>query len=136
MVALNLEGDPEAIIDLCAAMATQLASSHLADDLTVMCVGFGQDLNVFERVEYVGDVAAAIERIEHLQRHNRALLGNHPPPLDTRIGSNGDFWLPTVVLIPNHLREEESSRLLNVSGSSVCVVAHGLDGATWGGADR
>ena len=71
--------------------------------------------------------------IEHLQRHNRALLGNHPPPLDTRIGSNGDFWLPTVVLIPNHLREEESSRLLNVSGSSVCVVAHGLDGATWVG---
>ena len=133
MVALNLEGDQEAISNLCAAMATHLASSHLADDLTVLCGGFGQDLSVFERVEYVPSVVAVTERIEHLQRYNRALFGSHPPPVATRIGSNGDYWHPTVALVPNPLSEEEASRLLDVCGSSVCVVAHGLDGATWVG---
>ena len=131
MVALNLEGDSEAISGLCAAMATQLASSHLADDLTVLCVGFGQDLTVFERVEYVPDVISAIERIENQVRQNRALLGNHLPLVGTRIGNSGDSWHPTVTLIPNRLNEEEASCLLDKCGSSVCVVAHGLNGANW-----
>ena len=133
MVALNLEGDSEAIIDLCAAMAAQLASSHLADDLTVMCVGFGHDLTVLQRVEHVPDVTSAIEQIGHQQRQNQALLGSHPPPLDSRIGNSGDYWHPTVVLAANRLSEEEASGLLKACGSSVCVVAHGLEGATWVG---
>ncbi|MCY3911166.1 MAG: LysM peptidoglycan-binding domain-containing protein [bacterium] len=130
LVAVSLEGDSEAINELCAAIATQLASSHLADDLTVMCVGFGQELTVFERVEYVPDVDTAIERIGYQQRQNQALLGNHPPVLDSRIGSSGDYWHPMVALIPHRL-DEEAPRLLESCGSSVCVVAHGLEGAPW-----
>ena len=131
--ALNLEGDSEAVGDMCAAMATQLASSHLADDLTVLCVGFGQALTAFERVDYVSDVTSAIERIEYQRSQNRALLGSHPPPAITRFGSSGDFWHPTVVLVSNALQEEEASRLLEVCGSSVSIVAHGLQGANWKG---
>lgn len=131
MTALSLQGDPEAIKNLCAAMAVQLASSHLADDLTVMCVGFGQDLSIFERVEYVPDVTSAIERIAHQQRQNRALLGNHSSSTDTRIGTSGDHWHPSVTLVPGRLSEEEAHRLLEVCGSSVCIVAHDLTGADW-----
>lgn len=133
MVALSLEGDSEAIVDLCSAIATQLASSHLADDLTVMCVGFGQDLTVLERVEYVPDVASAVERIGHYQRQSQALLGHHPSPVENRIGTCADFWQPMVTLVPNRLSQEEASLLLKACGSSVCVVANGLDGAAWVG---
>ena len=130
LVAVSLEGDSDAISDLCAAIATQLASSHLADDITVMCVGFGQELTVFERVEYVPDVVSAIERIGHQQRQNQALLGNHSPVPGSRIGSRADYWHPMVALIPHRL-DEEASRLLETCGSSVCVVAHGLEWAPW-----
>lgn len=131
MVALSLEGNSGAIKDLCAAFATQLASSHLADDLTVVCVGFGQDLSVFERVEHVPDVASAIERIRQHKRQSQALLGNHPSLVDSRIGTNGDYWQPMVTLVPDRLSEREASSLLSACGSSVCVVAHGLEDATW-----
>ncbi|MYH72364.1 MAG: LysM peptidoglycan-binding domain-containing protein [Acidimicrobiia bacterium] len=133
VAALNLQGDPKAIEGLCAAMAIQLASSHLADDLNVVCVGFGQDLRVFERVEYVPDVTSAIERIAHQHRQNRALLGSHSPAADTRIGNSGDYWHPAVALVPEELTEEEAQDLLEVCGSSVCIVAHGLSGADWSG---
>ena len=114
-------------------MATQLASSHLADDLTVLCVGFGQDLSVFDRVEHAPDVAAAIEQIARHQRQSRALLGNHPPSVETRIGHRGDYWHPTVVLVPDQLTNNEAASLLDVCGTSVCVVGHGLEGARWSG---
>ena len=133
LVTLSLEGDPVAIAELCSAMATQLASSHLADDLTVLCVGFGQDLTVFERVDYVPDVASAIERIRHQQRQNQAMLGSHPVPLDRRLGSSDDFWHPMVILVPNRVDEEEAAQLLEACDPSVCAVAHGLDGAMWVG---
>ncbi len=131
LVALNLDGDPMAIAELCSAMATQLASSHLADDLTVLCVGFGQDLAVFERVDYVPDVASAIERIRHQQRQNQAMLGSHPNPLDSRLGNSDDYWHPMVTLVPNRVNEEEAAQLLEACDPSVCAVAHGLDGAKW-----
>ncbi len=131
MTALSLKGDPEAINNLCAALAIQLASSHFADDLTLICVGFGQDLDVFERVEYVPDVTSAIERIAHQQRQNRALLGNRYSSADTRIGNDGDHWHPAVALVPERLTEIEAHRLLEVCGSSVCIVAHELSGTTW-----
>ena len=131
MSTLNLEGNHQAIIEICAAMAMQLASSHLADDLTVLCVGFGQELTVLERVEHVPDPASAIERIRHHQRQNRALLGSHPPVDRSRIGANGDFSHPMVALVPHKLGQEDASELLEACDSSVSVVAQGLDGASW-----
>ena len=131
VAALCLEGDAEAIAEMCAAIAAQLASSHLADDLTVICVGFGQELTVFERVEHVPDVASALERVKYHRRQNRALLGNHPCLVESRIGTNGDYWEPIVVLVPSRLSEEEATDVLNACGSAVCVVAHGLEGADW-----
>ena len=131
MAALSLQGDPEAIGNLCAAIAVQLASSHLADDLNVMCVGFGHDLSVFERIEYVPDVSSAIERIAYQHRQNRALLGSHTHSADARIGNSGDCWHPAVALVPSELTEEDAQNLLDVCGSSVCIVAHGLNGANW-----
>jgi len=129
--ALDLQGDREVSGEMCAAMAAQLASSHLADDLTVICVGFGQDLTAFERVEYAPDVISAIRRIERQQRQNQALLGSGAPLAGAGIGYRQEGWSPIVVLAPEHLSEDEASSLLTVSGNSVCVVAHGLEGAVW-----
>ncbi|MCY4271764.1 MAG: LysM peptidoglycan-binding domain-containing protein [bacterium] len=133
MVALSLHGDPALVADFCIAIATQLASSHLADDLTVICVGFGQELTVFERVEHVPDVAAALERLQHHKRQHQALLGNHPPLVASRIGTSGDYSQPIVVLAPDRLAEEEATQVLGACVSPVCVVAHGLQGAAWSG---
>ena len=133
MATLNLEGDHQAIIELCTAMAMQLASSHLADDLTVLCVGFGRELTVLERVEHVPDLASATERIRRHQRQNQALLGTHPPVDRSRIGGSGDFSHPMVALIPHRLGREDAFELLERCDSSVSVVAHGLDGASWEG---
>ncbi len=133
MAALSLEGNHQAILELCAAMAMQLASSHLADDLTVLCVGFGRELTMLERVEYVPDLASATERIRHHQRQNQALLGSHHPVDHSRIGGNGDFSHPMVALVPNRLSREDACELLEACDSSVSVVAHGLEGASWVG---
>ena len=133
MAALSLEGSPDAIAGFCSALAMQLASSHLADDLTVLCVGFGQELTVMERVEYVPDVASAIERIRHHQRQNRALLGSHSPVVGNRIGDKGDYSHPMVTLVPHQLSEEEAPELLEACDSFVSVVARGLDDASWVG---
>lgn len=133
MTSLSLNGNPEAINSLCSALAIQLASSHFADDLTVVCVGFGQDLDVFERVVYVPDVTTAIDRVAHQQRQNRALLGSSSSSADTRIGNGGDHWHPAVTLVPGRLTEEEAHRLLEVCDSSVCIVGHELSGARWSG---
>lgn len=133
MATLNLEGNHQAIIELCAAMAMQLASSHLADDLTVLCVGFGQELTVLERVEHVSDLASATERVKRHQRQNQALLGSHPPVDRSRIGGNGDFSHPMVALVPHQLSRGDAIELLEACDSSVSVVAHGLDGASWTG---
>ena len=133
MSALNLEGNPEAINKCCAALAIQLASSHLADDLTVLCVGFGQEFTVLERVEHASNVASAIERIEHHKRQNRALLGSHPPTGGSRIGGNGDHPLPMVALVPHQLGREDAAQLIEECDPSVSVVAHGLIDASWVG---
>ncbi len=133
MGALSLEGSSDAIAGLCSALAMQLASSHLADDLTVLCVGFGQELTVMERVEYVPDVASAIERIRHHQRENRALLGSHSSAVGNRIGDKDDFSHPMVTLVPHQLSQEDAPELLEACDSSVSVVAHGLDDASWVG---
>lgn len=133
MATLNLEGNHQAIIEICAAMAMQLASSHLADDLTVLCVGFGRDLTVLERVEHVPDLASAADRIRCHQRQNQALLGSLTPVDRSRIGDNGDFSHPMVALVPHQLSQEDASELLETCDSSVSVVAHGLDGASWVG---
>ena len=133
MASLSLDGNPEAINSLCSALAIQLASSHFADDLTVVCVGFGQELGVFERVVYVPDVTTAIDRIAHQQRQNRALLGNRSSTADTRIGNGDDHWHPAVTLVPGRLTEREAHLLLEVCDSSVCIVGHELSGANWSG---
>ena len=132
-VALNLEGDQEAINEFCSTAATQLASSHLADDLTVLCVGFGQDFSVFDRVKYAPDAVAATEQIGNLQREHRALFGVHPSAVDSMSEGSRDQWPPIVVLIPGHLSERDASALLELCGSSVHVVARGLRGAAWSG---
>ena len=133
MSSLNLEGNPEAINEFCAALAMQLASSHLADDLTVLCVGFGQELTVLERVEHASNMASAIERVEHHQRQNRALQGSHPPVVGSRIGGDGDHPLPMVALLPHQLSREDASQLIEACDPSVSVVAHGLVDASWVG---
>ena len=133
MAALCLEGSLDATIGFCSSLAMQLASSHLADDLTVLCVGFGQELTVMERVEYVPDVASAIERIRHHQRQNRALLGSHSLAVGSRFGDNGDFSHPLVTLVPHQLSQEDAPELLEACDSSVSVIAHGLDNASWVG---
>ncbi len=131
--ALSLEGSLDETTGFCSALATQLASSHLADELTVLCVGFGQELAVMERVDYVPDVASAIERIRIHQRQNRALLGSPSPADGNRVGDKGEFSHPMVTLVPHRLSQEDAPELLEACDSFVSVVAHGLDDASWVG---
>ncbi len=133
IASFSLKGDSEAIKNLCSAMAIQLASSHLADTLSIICINFDKDLSEFDRVEHVYDVTSAIEKIIYKQRQNQALLGDNFSIIETRIGNNYNYLYPIVVLIPSQLTEEESYHLLEVCGPSVCIVGHELNGAAWTG---
>ncbi|WP_419918553.1 LysM peptidoglycan-binding domain-containing protein [Candidatus Poriferisocius sp.] len=129
---LNLKGDSQAIKDMCKAIAIQLASSHLADLLTVICVGFAQDLSEFERIICVDDVSSAIEKIIYQLRQNQAILGDDFL-FDYTSTDNNKSHHPVVVLIPDKLTEGEARRFLEIYDPSISIVGHGLNDAIWTG---
>ena len=113
-------------------MATELAASPIADELQIICIGFGTDLNHLERIHAVDDLseilptlaakAAAVTRVAS------------PSPLHGRISSvSGDTWDPIIVFHPTADAPDEANRLLSTAhaGRGVAAVVGYPTGDRW-----
>ena len=130
--ATQITGDPDDVTATCYTMATELAASSIADELQIICIGFGTDLNHLERIHAVDDLseilptlaakAAAVARVAS------------PSPLQGRISSvGGDTWDPIIVFHPTADAPDEANRLLVTAhaGRGVAAVVGYPTGDRW-----
>lgn len=130
--AIQITGDPDDVIATCYTMAIELAASPIADELQIICIGFGTDLDHLERIHAVDDLseilptlaakAAAVTRVAS------------PSPLQGRISSvSGDTWDPIIVFHPTADAPDEANRLLSTAhaGRGVAVVVGYPTGDRW-----
>lgn len=130
--AVQLTGDPADVTATCHTMATELATSPIADTLQVVCVGFGHDLAHLERIrvvdhleEILGEVDQKAATITHLAAAS---------PLEGRLSpASGDSWDPIVILDPSATPPEGSGHLLATAhaGRGVAVVVGYPTGERW-----
>ena len=83
--ATQVTGDPDDVTSTCYTMATELATSPIADDIQIICIGFGTDLDHLERVHAVGDLSEILPTLE-ATRKPQPSPGSHPHHL-SRVGS-------------------------------------------------
>ncbi len=130
--AVQLTGDPADVAATCHTMATELATSLIADTLQVVCVGFGHDLAHLERIrvvyrleEILGDVDQKAATITQLTAAS---------PLEGRISlASGDSWDPIVIFDPSATPPEGSGHLLATAhaGRGVAAVVGYPTGDRW-----
>lgn len=130
---LSLNGNQQAIAEFATAIATQLASSHLADNLTVICIGCGQHLIGFERVKYAPNMALGLDLIARQQRETTALLGNSATSSSTQTNPNTHVEpIPTTVVIAlGSINHQDATALLERCGNWACLVAQNLPEANY-----
>ncbi|MXW42943.1 MAG: LysM peptidoglycan-binding domain-containing protein [Acidimicrobiia bacterium] len=128
---LNLQGDQNGITEYCTSAAAQLASSHLVDDLAIICVGFEQKLVAFERVHYAKDLTTALALIHQQQCEAEALLGTSTSSSKLQPSKHSDISPTTVVIAPNPLNPEDAAALLKKCNVWTCLIAQGIPNTNW-----
>jgi DNA-binding SARP family transcriptional activator len=130
--ATQITGNPDDVTATCYTMATELAASSIADELQIICIGFGTDLNHLERIHAIGDLSEILPALEAKAAAVAQVAS--PSPLQGRISSvGGDTWDPIVVFHPSADATDESNRLLAAahSGRGVAAVVGYPTGDRW-----
>lgn len=128
--AVTVTGEPDEVIAACRTMAVELAASPLADQLKVICVGFGSDLADLERIT----VAETLDDALLDQLEDRAsVAGSEETTLDARLGPGGDNSYPVVVIDPATSPPPGADRLLAAAqaGRSIAAVVGYPTGDRW-----
>lgn len=130
--AVQLIGDPAEVATTCHTMATELATSPIADTLTVVCVGFGHDLAQLERVRVVERLDEVLREIDEkaaaITRLAAASL------IEGRLApAGGDSFDPIVILDPSATPPQGGSHLLATAhaGRGVAAVVGYPTGDRW-----
>ncbi|MEM7275531.1 MAG: hypothetical protein AAF547_20815, partial [Actinomycetota bacterium] len=89
--------DESSTVEALTMMALELATSETADQLEIVCVGFGHRLATFDRVMVVDEVGEILEDLETVA--GRAVYAEaDASPFATRVGNGAaDTWNPVVV---------------------------------------
>ncbi len=130
--AVQVSGDPEDVTATCVTMATELATSAIADSLQIVCVGFGHDLADLERVRVVDtlkEVLGEVDRKAAAITHLTAVS-----PLEGRLSpASGDSWEPIIIFDPSTDPPEGSDHLLATAhaGRGVAAVVGYPTGDRW-----
>ncbi len=130
--ATQITGDPDDVTATCYTMATELAASSIADELQIICIGFGTDLNHLERIHAVDDLSEILPTLEAKAAAVARVAS--PSPLQGRISSvGGDTWDPIVVFHPTADATDEANRLLIAAhaGRGVAAVVGYPTGDRW-----
>jgi hypothetical protein len=90
-------GDEASTIEALTMMALELATAETADQVEVVCVGFGHRLATFDRVMVVDDLAEVLSDLETIT--GRAVYAAaDASPFATRVRNGAaDTWNPVVV---------------------------------------
>jgi len=154
MVMVNLEslgslvvgGDPAVCEGVVRCLALELATSRWAEEFDLVLVGFGAELERFERVTCATDVPSLIRRLDHRRICGRALLEatGYRSFAHARFVESADSWDPLVVICGPMTREPGLAELLEVAsdprlGSAIVSVGHRTDSShvvTLSGAER
>jgi DNA-binding SARP family transcriptional activator len=128
--AVVVNGGPEACEGMMRALALELATSYWADQFDLELVGFGSELERFERVTSNVDVPALINRLCRRSIDGAAVLRStgFTSFFQARCIEDSSVWDPMVVLCGPDTREEELLELLEVAAhprSGTAIVAVG-----------
>ena len=132
MGATQITGTPDDRVATCYTMATELAASPIADDLQIVCIGFGTDLAALERVHVVEDLSEILPTLAAKTEAVSRLAA--PSPLQGRLTSpGGDTWDPIIVFDPTTDPPHQAGRLLTDAhtGRGVAAVVGYPTGDRW-----
>ena len=119
--ATRITGEPDDLLDTCATIATELATTPLADGIQVICVGFGDGLEQLERITVVDNL---IEALPILEAKTTAVATTASSPLNGRLSPiNDGTWDPIVVLDPAQEAPDGAERLLGMAQAGRGVAA-------------
>ena len=130
--ATQVTGEPVDVVDTCMTIATELATTPLADGIQIVCVGFGADLEQLERITVIDDLT---EILPALEAKAAAVTAATPStPLHGRLSpANDGTWDPIVVLHPTGQAPAEAQRLLAMAhaGRGVSTIVGYPTGDRW-----
>lgn len=132
MGATQITGASEDRVATCYTMATELAASPIADDVRIVCVGFGADLAGLERIHVVDDLSEILPAL--LAKTEAIARLASPSPLHGRLTSpGGDTWDPIIVFDPVPEPPSQAGRLLTEAhtGRGVAAVVGYATGDRW-----
>jgi hypothetical protein len=130
--ATQITGDPDDVTSTCYTMATELAASPIADNIQIICIGFGADLDHLERIRAVGDLSEALPTLDAKAAAVARVAS--PSPLQGRISSVcGDTWDPIIIFHPSADPPDDANRLLATAhaGRGVAAVVGYPTGDRW-----
>jgi DNA-binding SARP family transcriptional activator len=130
--ATRITGEPSDVIATCSTIATELAATPLADNLQVVCVGFGADLEQLERITVVGELTDVLSMLEAKASAVANAPGNSL--LEGRLSPvNDGTWDPIVILHPTEQPPAEAQRLLALAhaGHGVAAIVGYPTGDRW-----
>ena len=130
--ATQITGHRDDVTATCYTMATELAASPIADNVQIICIGFGTDLDHLERIRAIGDLSEVLPALEAKAAAVARVAS--PSPLAGRISSvAGDTWDPIIVFHPTADTPDEANRLLTTAhaGRGVAAVVGYPTGDRW-----
>jgi LysM repeat protein len=125
--AMHLTGGAQQCLDLARYVVAELANNMWSDHLTVTVAGFGQELIDANpaRLAYTDDPHAAAAELSSLATQNRRVATEASiDVLEGRLrGTDGDVWMPHVLLSAPGLLDQDSEMLQCVAGPGRAAVA-------------
>ncbi len=125
--ALQLIGEAGRCVDLARHIVAELANNTWSDHLTVTVAGFGQELIGANptRLAYTDDPHAAAAELSRVAAANRRVAGEAGVDvLEGRLrGTDGDVWMPHVLLAAPGLLTDDGELLQAAVGPGRAAVA-------------
>jgi DNA-binding SARP family transcriptional activator len=127
---MTVAGDPAAREGVIRALALELATSLRKRWFDLIVVGFGSELERFDRVTSVPDPAAVVEGLYRRRASNAESLrsSRFESLAHARCHDDSDRWDPTVVICGPSVSREDTSELLALASDArlgIAVVAAG-----------
>jgi len=126
VLALDVVGSEPSARQFVRTLAAELAASPFAEDVDVICCGFGHELCGLQRVVLVDSVEEACAEARRRQHDESPGVS----PLERRLRRPGDAPTPVVLLTAEPVDDGERAKLQELSLHGVIVVAPGID-AKW-----
>jgi len=127
VLALDVVGSEQSSAQFVRTLAAELAASPFAEDVDVICCGFGHELCGLRRVVLVDSVDEACAEARLRQADED---GSEGSPLERRLRQPGEGQTPVVLLTTQPVDDADRAKLRELSLHGVIVVAPGID-AKW-----